>query len=269
MFDLFKNHTGKEQQSIFLSHNSKDKVYGDVLRDLMRSIGICNKDIVYTSHEKNPVPLGENIYDYLRKKIEKSQIALFLLSSNYFNSVVCLNEMGASWVIQNTSYLFFVPGFDMKSQDFLDSCINQNSLGIILNGDKKCRQQLIEFAEKIANEMNYKLNMDDLYDIVENSCQKLREISPVNSEFTAKIVDMKINKNFIFCKLNILIPVGENYREGESHWLQLNLEYISNAIELKVEDKIKFKVTGFSNYEENKYGSKNFRNIYVNDVEKI
>jgi hypothetical protein len=61
-------------QSLFLSHNSVDKQYGNVLRNLIVSIGVTNSDIVYTSHEKNKIPVGENIYDYLGNGIEKSNI---------------------------------------------------------------------------------------------------------------------------------------------------------------------------------------------------
>lgn len=263
MFEKLINPIFRNSQSVFLSHNSIDKFYGNVLRKLMISSGISNSSLIYTSHEKNKIPVGENIYNYLSTRIEKSNIVMFLLSEEYFKSVVCLNEMGASWVSKNTYYVFFVPGFDKNSQQFLDCCINQNAMGIILNGDKNCRQGLLEFIKDISKQMKFELDLEILYDEVEKSCTDFRNLTPANSTYVASILDIRQFKEYKFCKLDILIPTGERYHEQESHWLQLNYSFIPIAEKLNVGSRVKFKVKDITSFEQEKYGNYNFRNIYI------
>ncbi len=37
---------------------------------------------------------------------------IYHLSDNYYDSVACLNEMGAAWVVQNDYTVVGIPGFD-------------------------------------------------------------------------------------------------------------------------------------------------------------
>lgn len=257
---IFKS---QRNQSIFLSHNSIDKQYGNILRELMVSIGISNSDIVYTSHERNKIPVGKNIYGYLGERIERSNTVLFLLSEEYFKSVVCLNEMGASWVTKSEYYMFFVPGFDQSSKDFMDCCINQSEMGVVLNGDNNCRQGLREFVTEIALKMKLNVPIEVLYDEVEKSCDLLRKLKPTNSVYVASIMDVIKYSDYIFCKIDILIPTGERFHAEESHWLQLYYKFIPIAHDIDVGVKVKFKVKSVTDFETQKYGNHNFRNIYV------
>lgn len=250
-------------QSVFLSHNSVDKQYGNALRNLLVSIGVTNSDIVYTSHEKNKIPVGKNIYDYLGDRIEESNIVLFLLSEEYFKSVVCLNEMGASWVTKNEYYLFFVPGFDRNLREFMDCCINQKKMGVTLNGDNNCRQGIREFARDLSTKMKLDVDDETIYDEVEKCCELLRKIIPSSSTYVATITDVVKYADYIFCKMDILIPIGERYHDEESHWLQLNYKFVPIAQEISVGQRIKFKVKSVTDFEEEKYGNHNFRNVYV------
>ena len=109
------------QTNLFLSHNSKDKKYGDILRELLIGIGLRNDKLIYTSNENNGVPFGKNIYNYLQERLNDKTIVLFLLSSEYFSSVVCLNELGATWVKKHEYYNFYIPGFNLKDNNFLNS----------------------------------------------------------------------------------------------------------------------------------------------------
>ncbi|OJG83543.1 hypothetical protein RV14_GL001421 [Enterococcus ratti] len=246
-----------------MSHNSVDKQYGNVLRELMVSIGILNSDIVYTSHEKNKIPIGENIYDYLGDRIEKSNIVLFLLSESYFKSVVCLNEMGASWVTKNEYYMFFIPGFDRNLKAFMDCCINQKKMGIVLNGDNSCKEGLREFVKELSLKMKVDVPVEVLYDEVEKSCELLRKLTPSNATYVASITDIIKYTDYIFCKIDILIPTGESFHAEESHWLQLYYRFIPIAQDITIGSRVKFKVKAITDFEVEKYGNYNFRNVYV------
>ena len=136
-FPFFGKRTSNEfendEVNIFLSHNSKNKEYGDVLRELLIGVGLTNNKLIYTSNENNDVPFGKNIYDYLQEYLNGKTIVLFLLSSDYFSSVVCLNELGATWVKKHDYYNFYVPGFNLKDDKFSLNIEVENYLNFTLN----------------------------------------------------------------------------------------------------------------------------------------
>lgn len=89
---------------IFISHSSKDKEYGEVLVKLLLGIGIKGSQILFTSNPDYGIPTGENIFEYLKNQIHNDAHMLYLLSDHYYDNVVCMNEMGAAWVMQHISY---------------------------------------------------------------------------------------------------------------------------------------------------------------------
>lgn len=118
---------------IFISHSSKDKAYGDCLIELLKGLGLKREEIIYTSNELYGIPLGKNIYDYLRENIDMEIHMLFLLSENYFSSVACLNEMGASWLAQKDHTIICVPDFDFNMRQFNDCCLDSKEMGLLMN----------------------------------------------------------------------------------------------------------------------------------------
>ena len=81
---------------IFLSHRSSDKKYGDALEKFIVSLGVKNNQLIYTSHPLHKIPLDQNIYDYLRRNINRNIYMIILWSDEYLDSPACLNEMGAA-----------------------------------------------------------------------------------------------------------------------------------------------------------------------------
>ena len=267
-FPFFGKRTSNEfendEVNIFLCHNSKNKEYGDVLRELLIGVGLTNNKLIYTSNENNDVPFGKNIYDYLQEYLNGKTIVLFLLSSDYFSSVVCLNELGATWVKKHDYYNFYVPGFNLKDDKFLNSCIDSNSKGVFLNGDSQCRSALKRFLDFIFH--HFELNCDNyrLEKELDEACGKFRKISVLKKEFTAKIAEVDERKAYIFCKLDTLLPIEEGFHEGESHWIQLSREYNKDIIEMVKKGKsITFIPNKITAFHEEAYGGKNFRNIYI------
>lgn len=120
----------EKNMKVFISHSSKDKAYGDCLVNLLKGLGLKRDDIIYTSNELYGIPLGENIYDYLRENIDTDIHMIFLLSENYFTSVACLNEMGASWVAQKDHTIICVPEFDFSMKQFNDCCLDSKEMGL-------------------------------------------------------------------------------------------------------------------------------------------
>lgn len=111
-----KTTRGKKQPKIFISHNSKDRDYVELLVELLEDIGLSEDQIFCSSIEGYGVPLDENIYDFLRKQFEEYDLhVIFILSKNYYLSVASLNEMGAAWVTKTRYTNILMPGFDYNS----------------------------------------------------------------------------------------------------------------------------------------------------------
>lgn len=113
---------------IFISHASKDRLYGDAIVRLLRGIGLRQSQITFTGNSKYGIPPGKNIFDYLRNQISDDTYMICLLSSNYYNSIVCLNEMGAAWVQQVDTQMLLLPGFDTSDPRFHNGVANPNNM---------------------------------------------------------------------------------------------------------------------------------------------
>lgn len=86
---------------IFISHSSKDKAIVDLFKNIILNagLGVLDNNIAYTSAPETGVPTGGNIPQYIKENIDDSDFVFFMISDNYRESEVCLNEMGAAWAL--------------------------------------------------------------------------------------------------------------------------------------------------------------------------
>ena len=70
---------------------------------------------------------------------------IFVLSDNYYKSPACLNEMGATWVLQKRYTTILLPGFDFKE---VKGAINPTKISIKLDGG------LLDISEKLGQLKN-------------------------------------------------------------------------------------------------------------------
>ena len=110
----------KLKKKIFISHSSKDEMICSAFVELLETIGISDTEILYTSSARHGVPGDDNIFDYLRDHLSDGITVFYMLSDNYYDSVYCLNEMGASWVIQNDFSIIMLPNFDGQIKGVID-----------------------------------------------------------------------------------------------------------------------------------------------------
>ena len=136
---------------IFLSHKSDDKKYADAIEKFIMSIGIKPNQLIYTSHPLHKIPLDDNIYDYLRKNINQKIFMIILWSDKYLESPACLNEMGAAWVIQCDYTNMYVPDFTFGNPKYHECAVDIRKMGAVLNGDDHCKQNMIEFKNKVID----------------------------------------------------------------------------------------------------------------------
>ncbi|MGE7753278.1 toll/interleukin-1 receptor domain-containing protein [Lysinibacillus fusiformis] len=106
---------------IFISHASKDSNICNSFVELLEDLGIPEENILYTSLPRFGIPGDVDIYEYLRSRINEKFYMFYMLSDNYYNSPVCLNEMGAAWVAQNDYSTFILPNLSSGIKGVVDS----------------------------------------------------------------------------------------------------------------------------------------------------
>lgn len=95
---------------IFVSHSSKDEglVRDFVDRILLLGLNMQNEDIFCTSIEGMDIKSGEDFRNKIKQQLKESEIIIQLITENYKQSEVCLNEMGAAWVLNAKVIPFIV-----------------------------------------------------------------------------------------------------------------------------------------------------------------
>ena len=141
----------QKQPEIFISHSSKDKNYTDMLVDLLEDMGLRENQIFCSSVPGCDIPLGKNIFDDILSQFHYNELhVIFVLSENFYNSPVCLNEMGAAWALSTESNFILLPGFDFSE---IAGVIDRDNIGIKLDGDNTdVRNRLNQLKDNIIKE---------------------------------------------------------------------------------------------------------------------
>jgi hypothetical protein len=139
---------------IFISHSSKNENYGNALVNLLTGVGISGDQIIFTSNDAYGIPIGKNIFDWLKNRIVEKPYVLYLLSPEYYTSVACLNEMGAAWVVENKHTMIFTPDFKLNSPEFQNGVVDPREIGFYINNFDK----LIAFVDSLRSDYNITKN---------------------------------------------------------------------------------------------------------------
>lgn len=137
---------------IFISHSSSDKCYAEALVNLLEDIGVRKASLFCSSVVGYGIPLDEDIYTFLKEQFSKYNLhVFFLLSSNYYKSVACLNEMGAAWITQSKYTTFLLPSFQFKE---IEGAINPRQIAIKFDSDKdELKEKIGELKDDIVSEL--------------------------------------------------------------------------------------------------------------------
>ncbi|EDP97662.1 toll/interleukin-1 receptor domain-containing protein [Kordia algicida OT-1] len=90
--------TKKHLKKIFISHSSKDAEVVTTFIYILKAIGIPPENIFCTSLPGYGTPLGSNFIDEIETRLNEDVMVIFMLSDNFYDSPMCLIEMGAAWI---------------------------------------------------------------------------------------------------------------------------------------------------------------------------
>ena len=106
---------------IFISHSSKDIDVLEKFTDfiLQLGIGLSHDDIFCTSIEEMGIKNGEDIRNHIRENVQSADFSFLMISKNYKQSEICLNEMGAVWATDNRVRYYLLPDVDFNEIGWL------------------------------------------------------------------------------------------------------------------------------------------------------
>lgn len=186
---------------IFISHSSKNKFYGDKLVDLLRSVGIKENEIIYTSNTAYGIPVAQNIFNWLKSQITEKPFVIYLLSEEYYQSIACLNEMGAAWIIENKHAAIFTPNFNLSSKEFQNGALDPREIGFYISDEERILSLLQLLSE------DFEISKSHI--IISQSIKKfIREISNHTTEMIipTKVYEPKIVEKPSISESNTIVP---------------------------------------------------------------
>lgn len=140
----------KKPNKIFISHSQKDIKFVEKFVDLLTRIGLNRNTLFCSSVPGFNIKQGSgDIFDYLRAEFDNNNLfVVFMLSRNYYESVACLNEMGATWVLKKQYQTILLPGFEYND---IEGAINPRVISFKL--DDKCNRvpSIGEFKENVLD----------------------------------------------------------------------------------------------------------------------
>lgn len=218
---------------IFISHSSYDRDYVSSIVQLLEDLGIREDQLFCSSIPGYGIPLDEDIYDYLKQQFQDHDLhIIFVLSNKYYESPACLNEMGATWVLQKRYTTILLPGFDFKE---VKGAISPTKIAIKLDGDSldvkeklgQLKDSIVkEFGlpsisgirwEKKRNDFIYKINMHkETNQQISDEAIELLSFACEHNDYIIKTVDLSgvdieiSGKHFITLQITEEVARWEN-----------------------------------------------------------
>lgn len=147
---------------IFISHSSKDVKYVSNLVNLLDGMGLNQTQVFCSSLPGYGIPIGTNIFDYLRNQfLEYNLHIIFVHSDNYYSSPISLNEMGAAWVLRSTVTSILLPKFEYKQ---MTGVVDNQAIAIKVDaGQLEVQDKLNQLYDKIVAEFGLTRKSDIIW----------------------------------------------------------------------------------------------------------
>lgn len=197
---------------IFISHSSKNENYGNEFVNLLTGIGVNGESIIFTSNDAYGIPIGENIFEWLKNRISEKPHVIYLLSPEYYKSVACLNEMGAAWVIENKHTMVFTPDFKLDSYEFQNGAIDPREIGFYINNQSK----IIAFIESLRADFQISKNQVLINQKISTFLENIKTFKSVSSSSAKGLVNKPSQSEFTPIIEKELVKSSVNSKAGQS-----------------------------------------------------
>ena len=137
---------------IFISHKSEDEAFVKALVKLLRLyIGSEAEKIFCSSVPTYKIGIGKEIFPEIKSQFEGNDVFMIIVHSpRYYQSSVCLNEMGAAWIQDTECYSFLTA--DCEYND-LNGVIDNKFISIKVNAEE-AKDRMNEFIGKVLDFFN-------------------------------------------------------------------------------------------------------------------
>lgn len=110
------NYNSKELEAstrkIFISHSSKDADVVEKIIEILEAIGVPSSQIFCSSFEGYGVKLSADFLVTIKNELSSDVFVFFVLSLNYYDSIISICEMGATWIKTNKHVPILIPPFN-------------------------------------------------------------------------------------------------------------------------------------------------------------
>ena len=119
---------------IFISHKSEDEDFVKALVKLLRLyIGSESEKIFCSSVPNYKIDLGKEIYGQIATQFADNDVFTIIIHSpRYYQSSICLNEMGAAWILDTDCCSFLTSDCDINK---LNGVIDKRYISIKVNNE--------------------------------------------------------------------------------------------------------------------------------------
>lgn len=110
---------------IFISFSNKDNTVLNSFVDHFLKLGlnISSDEIECTGIEDSKPKTGDDFKNWIKNNLKNSDIIILLISQNYKTSEVCLNEMGAAWILDKKVFPLLIEPINYNNVGFLNNTI--------------------------------------------------------------------------------------------------------------------------------------------------
>lgn len=241
---------------LFISHATSDKVITRAFVDMLYAIGMKQEDMFCSSVPEIGIPIKQDIYSYIKEIFTSDSLyVVFMLSSQYYKSVACLNEMGATWITQTEYVSILLPGFEFEN---IKGAVNPQQVAIKLDTET-AKFQLNELKKDLENKFNlHAINESRWERIKENFLNVLEDKDEETPYFDisncraycigdqisrgCKIMDVNSRENRISASINfahtsqdicsvVIFPKIHDWRKYANNGFSLSFKVKSNTSE--------------------------------------
>jgi hypothetical protein len=86
-------------KKVFISHAVADKELASAFEELLENgIGLQHHEVFCTSLEGQGIPSGRDFKSFIKQELEGAEVVIALITTNYYASVFCNCELGATWI---------------------------------------------------------------------------------------------------------------------------------------------------------------------------